>query len=130
MKKIIVYVFGNPLVKKDSLPIELMGDLKKSFPNINFKEIDPTENLHKLGKKLYIIDTVVGIKNVTVIKDIDSIELNKIYSLHDFDLGFNLKLMKKAGIIDDVIIFGIPANMRKQEALKQLKNALKKVLNE
>ncbi len=130
MKKITVYVFGNPLVKKDSLPVELMSELKKSFPDINFREIDPTENLHKLGKKLYIIDTVIGIKNVTMIRDVDVIELNKIYSLHDFDLGFNLKLMKNAGIIDEVVIFGIPANMKKQEALKQLKNMLDKFLKE
>jgi len=121
-----IYVFGNPLVKEDSLPLKLIDKLRKEFPYIEFKEFDTVEDLD-LEKELNIIDTVKGIKKVELIEDIDKIITKKIYSMHDFDLGYNLKLLKKMRMIDKVRIFGIPSNMKEKEAMKELCDAIKSI---
>jgi hypothetical protein len=97
-----------------------MEPLRKKFPNIEFKEFDPSENLEKEGRDLTIIDTAEGISKVTLLTDIDSIRQSKIYSLHDFDLGFSLKLLKKTGYLDSVRIFCVPMRIGDDLALSQL----------
>lgn len=124
MKKIIIYIFGNPLLSFDSLPIELAPELKKIFPKIKFVIKDPNENLKPEKGELYMIDTILGIKKVEVITDLDKIQLGRIYSAHDFDLGFNLKLLQKIGELKKVMIFGVPDKISKKEALKQLTEKL------
>ncbi len=120
----VIYVFGNPLLKEDSLPLKLLPELRKAFPDLDFVEFDPSDNIHELGKELIIIDTVSGIKNVRIIENIGSIETDKIHSLHDFDLGQNLRLMKRLGMIEKVRIIGVPMTMGKNEAFNQIKSIL------
>jgi len=124
----IIYVFGNPLVRKDSLPLKLIDRLRKKFPSLEFKEFDTIEDL-EFGKELNIIDTVKGIKKVELIEEIDKIITDKIYSMHDFDLGYNLKLLKKMKMIDKVRIFGIPMKIDEKKALKQLENIINMTKN-
>lgn len=124
MKRKTVYVSGNPLVKEDSLPLKMMERLQKEFPHLDFRELEPTDNIPE-EKTLHIIDTVIGIDSVAVIKDIDKIVTGKVYSLHDFDLGFNLKLMKKAGKLKSVKIVGVPAHLEEEEAYRQVRKELR-----
>jgi Ni,Fe-hydrogenase maturation factor len=115
-----VLVFGNPMVERDSLPLRLLGKLRKKFPELEFEEFDPSENLENEGRELNIIDAVEGIKKVTLITDIDRIKTSKIYSMHDFDLGYGLKLLKKLDYLDSVKIFGVPMKISEKKALEQL----------
>jgi hypothetical protein len=108
------------MLAQDSIPLKLLGKLKKAFPELEFKEFDPNDNLEKEGRQLNIIDTVEGIKRVTLITDIDSIRTARIYSMHDFDLGYSLKLLKKMKYLDSVKIFGVPMKMKESEALAEL----------
>jgi len=127
--KLKILVFGNPLVEKDRLPLELMKELRKEFPQIEFKEFDTAEDLQNEGRELNIIDAVEGIKKVELIIDIDSLQTSKIFSLHDFDLAYTLKLLKKMKMIDSVRIFGVPMNAKKEDAFMQLKELIKINLN-
>ncbi len=104
----------------DSTPLRLLSALRSRFPELEFKEFDPSENLEKEGRDLTIIDTAEGIEKVTLFTDIDSIKVSKIYSLHDFDLGFSLKLLKKAGYLDSVRVFCVPMDIEEDDALAQL----------
>jgi Ni,Fe-hydrogenase maturation factor len=125
-----VLVFGNRLVKKDNLPLKLVPYLEKEFPEIEFKEFDSIEDLQDEGSVIYIMDSVENIENVTIIYDIDQIKVsNNLYTIHDMDLGYMLKLMKKVNMIDKVIIFGIPINiLSKIEILNQLKEKIRSTL--
>ncbi len=123
-----ILVFGNPLVKKDILPLVLMTKLQREFPQIEFKEFDSAEDLHKEGRILHILDSVEGIDNVEIITDIDILIVNKIYSVHDFDLAYTLRLLKKMGMIEKVTIFGVPIKMRKDLAFQQLKQKICSIL--
>ncbi len=112
------------MVGKDSLPLRLIERLKQEFKDIEFKEFDPNENLEKEGRDLVIIDSVEGIDKVVLITDIDAIKTQKIYTMHDFDLGYSLKLLKKIGMLDSVMIFGVPMKISEDDALKQLKEKI------
>lgn len=125
MRKKTFYVAGNPLVKEDSVPLKIMNRLQKRFPHHKFKEFDPTEDFPE-EKSLNILDMVIGLDDVQVIKDINKIVTGKLYSLHNFDLGFNLKLMKKAGKIRSANLIGIPVNMKEKDALKGVINTIKR----
>ena len=41
-----------------------------------------------------------------------------IYSLHDFDLGISLKLLKKIDLIDSVKIIGVPMKIGEDKAIE------------
>ncbi|MEM4257473.1 MAG: hypothetical protein QXU92_00310 [Candidatus Diapherotrites archaeon] len=110
-----VLIVGNPLLKYDSLPLRILPKLKKVFPKIEFKEIDPSEDLQLEGKNLIIIDSAEGIKDVVLLEDLDKILTNKIFSLHDFDLGITLKLLKKANLIDSVKLICVPRKANEKE---------------
>ena len=121
-------VFGNILEEKDNLALKILPKLKKAFSQIEFKHIDPTENLEVEieNKKLFILDAVQGINKVIVIKDINKLQTSKLYSMHDFDLAYNLKLLKKIGKLKEVEIIGVPMEMDEEEAFFHLQFILKK----
>lgn len=116
-----VLVFGNPFIENDSLVLKLLPRLREKFPDIEFKEIDPTEGLEDEGRDLIILDSVEGIGEVMVIDSIEQLHANKVYSMHDFDLGYNLKLLKKVGKIDSVRIIGVPMGISEDEVMGGLK---------
>lgn len=120
MKIIKILIVGNSLVPQDSLPVRLLLDLKAAFPKITFKEIDGVENIEDEGRDLVLIDSAQGIDEIKIITDLDSIEISKIYNMHDFDLGMSLKLLKKIGKIDSVLIFALPQKMPKARAKEEL----------
>jgi hypothetical protein len=118
-------VFGNPIVAADSTPLRIIGKLRERFPGIEFREFDPNENLENEGRNLNIIDTIEGIDRVMLITDIASIKTQRVYSMHDFDLGHALKILKRLNYIDGVRIFGVPMGMGEKEALVQLTAAIR-----
>ena len=129
MYKYKILVFGNPIVKVDSVPLKLIGKLREKFPEIEFREFDPNENLENEGRKLNIIDTVEGIERVTLITDIDAIRTQHVYTMHDFDLGHALKILKKLDYIDSVRIFGVPMKISESDAIEQLTSLIRSSLS-
>jgi len=108
-----VYVFGNPLLKSDSLPLKILPRLKKTWPLIDFQITDPNENFPpQKEKNLIILDTVFGIKKPTIfdLDDFSSLSYRKkrLISPHDYDLLTHLLLLKKLKRIEKAIIIGIP----------------------
>tara|TARA_Y100000310_G_C20661058_1_gene804835 strand:+ start:1826 stop:2236 length:411 start_codon:yes stop_codon:yes gene_type:complete len=122
-----IFIFGNVLVDEDSIPLKLLPNLKQEFEEIEFVEIDPTEDLPE-EEQFIIIDTIINISEVKVLNDIDKIESMPNYSLHDFDLGFNLKLMKKLGKVKEVTIIGVPVNMEVDKSLESVKKIISNLL--
>jgi Ni,Fe-hydrogenase maturation factor len=121
-----VLVFGNPFLENDSLPLKILPKLAEKFPGIEFKEIDPTEDLENQGRNLTILDTVEGIEKVMEINSIEQLHTNKVYTMHDFDLAYNLKLLKKIGKIDSVRIIGVPMLISEEDAMDQIQSTFKK----
>ena len=120
-----IYLVGNPLVDKDSMPLKLAPLLRKEFKDINFVEFDPTENLPEDTKKLIMIDTVEGLDEPRIFNDIEQFITQKHYSMHDFDLGWQLKLYKKLRMVEEIQIIGVP----EKGELKRIVEKVKKLIS-
>lgn len=125
-----ILVFGNLLVKEDSLPLKLLPKLYKLFPQIRFKEFDAAENLEHEGRNLILLDTAFGINKVSVITDTEAFQIDKKYSMHDFDLAIQLKLLKKLKKIDSVKIIAVPPGYPKKKALEEVRGIISTLLSE
>jgi hypothetical protein len=125
-----ILVFGNALVEADSLPLRLMPELRKAFPSVEFREFDTAENLEAEGRDLIILDTAFGIERVTLIEDVDTLQVSKTCSMHDFDLPITLRILMKLKAIDSVKIIAIPAGYGEGKALREAGAIIKGLLKE
>lgn len=125
-----IYIIGNLLVNEDLMPFKIKGMLEKEFPDIDFKEFDPTENLPEQQDCLIMVDTVKDIKKPRLFEDIDQFMNSRAYSLHDFDLGWQLKLYKKIKIINRVLIIGVPEKEEIQKVFEYVKKIISNLISE
>ncbi len=106
-----VYIFGNEDLEIDNSPYKFLGRLVADFADIKFVKISPNSDL-PLGdrKDVIIIDTVLGIDSIKIFTedDLSHIELSPRNSVHDFDLGFQLKYLTKIGKLKNILIVGLP----------------------
>ena len=121
MKKVLV--FGNPLIEEDNMAVKLALELK--LPSVEFVLCDSFSQLLDYNEEeLVILDVVENLKKTTLIEDLDKLNLTKSLTTHDFDLGFNLKLMKALGRIKEFKIIGIPQKGDKEEIKKGIEKLL------
>ena len=118
-----IYCFGNRMLEQDSLPLILMPELQKEFPEIDFIEANSPDEIEGL-EEINILDTVKGIDRVGLMTDIDNLCSNRGCSLHDFDLGMTLKIMQKMNKLKKIRIIGIPFGYEKKKALTELKKLI------
>ena len=123
--------FGNPYLSEDNLAL-LVADLiiKEKIKGLEvIKCVSPDELLHYTDKNFIILDVVKGLTKTELINDIDTLKANNIVTLHDFDLGFFLKLMKETNKIDKdkIRIIGIPQHLKNGSA-KTLKDEVLRLI--
>ena len=106
------------------MPLKLAPLLREALPDIEFREFDPTENLPDDCENFHMIDTVLGLKEPRIFTNIDDITNQKTYSMHDFDLGWIIKLYKKLRMIKEITIFGVPETGDTSEVLDQVKKLI------
>jgi Ni,Fe-hydrogenase maturation factor len=106
-----VYVFGNEDQPDDKLAFAVAEKLKNRIKGLKFVKVSPNQDLPFAGeKKVVILDVVQGINKVTEINnpDLDRLILSKSITVHDFDLGYQLKYLKKIGKLGEITIIGLP----------------------
>jgi Ni,Fe-hydrogenase maturation factor len=115
-----VYVFGNEDNQQDKIAFEIAS--KIDHKGLNFIKVKPNQDLPFINeKKVIILDAVEGIDKVVEInnKDLDKLVMSKSSTVHDFDLGFQLKYLQKIGKLGEVTIIGIPMNTKIDQRLIQ-----------
>jgi len=124
--KTIVLCFGNEFVEMDRLPITLYKELKGTIPNVDFVLCESLNEImdYLNRERVFILDTVKGIKDVSIIDDLQILKERKIYTLHDFDLSLYLKLIDKVKKIKNLKIIGIPMGYDKKAAKEKIQNLL------
>jgi len=100
-----VFVFGNPDLPEDSLPLRLLPKLKKQFPGINFELKDPNEEW-EAPEELCVLDTVLGISQLTIFDNLEAFSNPPRFSLHDFDAISYLKYLQKLGKLKKMKLHG------------------------
>lgn len=123
MQKKVVYIFGNPDIEMDSLPVRLVPKLREMFPDITFTVLDPNEEWD-VEKDMIIIDTVVGIEKVTVFENLEVFCKTPRVTCHDFDAYTNLQFLKKLGTIDSTYIIGVPVGIPESKLIPELNEAI------
>lgn len=106
-----IYVFGNIDEPHDNKSIIAAKKLTPDNPELTFIFIKPNEDVPFINeKKVIILDVIQGIDRVELIEDsdLDKLSLSPRGSVHDFDLAFQLKYLKKLGKLGEVFIIGIP----------------------
>ncbi len=122
-----ILAFGNPFIESDSLALKIAEYFQKNpLKNHEFiKCIAPDEIMQYTDKEFYILDVAQGIKKITLINSSDQLEANNLVSLHDFDLGFFLKLAKEMNQLNKVNIICLPMTLNLKDAIEQIKEILK-----
>jgi Ni,Fe-hydrogenase maturation factor len=117
-----IFVFGNPLVKEDSIALRVAAELRKKieFKNLEFEEIESLNDLEEIPKELVILDCAEGIEKIETIRDLKKLVSAQKVSLHDFDLGTELLLLEKIGKLkgEKICIIAIPKKMKLEDAVR------------
>jgi Ni,Fe-hydrogenase maturation factor len=122
----IIFVFGNPDLPMDALPVRLVPKLQAKFPQHEFMVKDPNEEWD-VPEKLIVIDTVKGINEVRQFDDLDSFASAPRVSMHDFDALTQLRFLQKLGKLKEVTIIGVPPDIKENEALEVVFGLFKKM---
>jgi Ni,Fe-hydrogenase maturation factor len=105
-----VYVFGNKAVPEDAGAIEVAEGLEGAVDGVSFVFVEPNEDVPFVDEeRVVILDAVHGIPEVALISgdDLDRFVLPPRGSVHDFDLAFQLKYLRKIGRLGEVYVVGI-----------------------
>jgi len=123
-----VYVFGNEDFAQDNLAFEVADKLSNKIDSVSFIKIKPNEDLPFAGEEFVtILDAVAGIDEVRVIEDVDKFTLAPRSTVHDFDLAYQLKYLKKIGKLKKVVIIGLPMKDEEVDYLR-IQSILRKLV--
>lgn len=121
----IIFVFGNPDVAQDSLPLKILPRLRERFPDIQFQEVDPNEEWD-VPEEVVVIDTVMGIDAVQVFDNLERFVSAPRVTMHDFDALAQLRYLQKLGKIKKVTVIGVPSAISEDEAYEAVSAVIEK----
>ncbi|MDP2933622.1 MAG: hypothetical protein Q8N81_05855 [bacterium] len=119
-----IFVFGNPDLSADSLPLRILPQLVKQWPQIEFVVADPNEEW-EVPENLILIDTVQGLSAITEFTNLDDFVRPPKITMHDFDAYTNLRYLQKLGKLKKIKIIGLPPAIDAKTALAYLTEKLK-----
>jgi hypothetical protein len=117
-----VHCLGNEFVKCDSIAKKIADSL--IIPGIEFIK---TDSLEGIKGDVVLMDAAEGIKETTIITDLNKIHDIYPISAHDFDLGTELKLRQTTGEIGAVKIIAIPMKGNEEEIKKEIQTRIKTI---
>jgi Ni,Fe-hydrogenase maturation factor len=106
-----VYVFVNEYVAEDKRAIEVARELEGAIAVISFVFVSLNEDVLFVNERhVVILDTVEGLQDIALVEgdQIDGLILSPRGSVHEFDLAFQLRYLKKLNMLGEVTITSIP----------------------
>ena len=106
-----IYVFGNEYVAKDRRAIDVARELEDTLEGVSFVFVEPNEDVPFVNERhVVILDTVQGINEVALVEGdrLDGLILSPRGSVHDLDLAFQLRYLKKLNKLGEVTVIGVP----------------------
>jgi hypothetical protein len=123
-----VFVFGNPDLPMDALPLRVLPALRGKFPDVEFRVLDPNEDWN-IPLNIIVLDTVVGISEPRIFHGLEDFHQTGKMSVHDFDAYMNLTLLRKIGKLKSVTIIGVPPEEGEEKALLAVTTLLKSFIS-
>ena len=120
-----VLCFGNPYIEEDKLALIIGSELR--VVGYEFILCKGVEDMLLFEPPFIVMDVVKGIVKVTKFTDVSKLENRMSCSLHDFDLGYNLRLMKKFGMVEKVSIIGVPPEIEEEKAMEGIKKIIQNI---
>jgi Ni,Fe-hydrogenase maturation factor len=114
-----VYVFGNEDLPEDRKAIEAAKQLDGAMDGVSFIFVKPNEDVPFAEEsRVVILDAVQGIGEVALIEgdETEELILSPRGSVHDFDLAFQLRYLRRIDKLGDVSIIGVPREGRVDHA--------------
>lgn len=106
-----IYVFGNQDDSDDKQAIIAAQKLQQLNSDIEPVYVKPNADLPFVDEdQVVILDVMKGISVITVIDEtkLHALSLAPRSTVHDFDLGFQLRYLQKIGKLGKVSIVGLP----------------------
>ena len=106
-----IYVFGNKDAPGDVGAIEVAEGVGGAVDGVSFVFVGPNEDVPFVDEeRVVVLDVVHGMREVALISgnDIDRFAPPPRTTVHDFDLAFQLRYLKKIGRLGEVCVLGIP----------------------
>ena len=110
-----VFVFGNENLDFDNSAITAAKKIGGTLSEVEFVIVKPNEDLpFDNGVSTVVMDVVEGLTEVILIQDdgykgeLVKIVLPPRTTAHDFDLGFQLRYLKKLDKLGQIKIIGLP----------------------
>lgn len=126
-----VYVFGNRDFEEDIVALDVAKKLAGKVKGIDFVAVNPNEDLPFTDElRPVIMDAMQGIDKVTLFdeKSLDKLRVGRSITVHDFDLGFQLKYLKKLGKLKEFIIIALP--QKKKQDYSRIQSILRKLVEQ
>lgn len=111
-----IFVFGNEDLEMDSLPVRMVPEFQRAFPEHKFILQDPNEEWDT-SEPFFVIDTVVGLAEPQLFDSLDAFVTRPRMSMHDFDAFSNLRFLQKLGKLPAIKIIGLPVGISEEEVL-------------
>jgi len=120
-----LFVFGNKHLKNDSFAVQVGQRIKETRKDIDVVHCQsPFALLEFSQEEMAILDVVANADRPTLIEDVSRIKTSNLVSLHDFDLGFFLSLMREMGTAKKIKIIGVPRHGNIEEVAKEVEKWL------
>ncbi len=122
MQYLKIFVYGNALMEEDSKALRISRRIK--IKGVIFKEMDAVEDFDVENP---VIMDVADTDKVEIITDENRLKQPRLYAAHDFDLAFQLKLLKKAGMIKSFKVIAVPAGVDEERTLRDVVKAIESI---
>jgi len=106
----------------DDIAPRIAEDLKNVMDDEFVYSNDPTDLMEE--DNIIILDAVKDLTEVRIFTNVDDFADMRISSLHDFDLGFFLKLAEKMDMKKKITVIGLPMQGDYEDIKKQAMGAL------
>ena len=126
-----IYCLGSKIYKNDDLAFKV-GKILNSYAkdhglDLNCKECYSVDDILEITtgqdnqRDLILLDAEKGINTVELIEDLSYLADNKLYSNHDLDMSFFIKLLQSIKMVGNVRIILVPIDLSLKEASESVK---------
>ncbi len=120
-----IYYFGTVSLEQDRMAPLIIDMIAPMHPNIVFRHTDPTEQWWQGEAAPFLIDTVVGLKTVTIFTSLADFETQHArVTPHDYDLSMELAFLLKLKKIHTFTLVGVPEKGKEKDIARKVSAAI------